>query len=51
MDLINQSYLISQRIIKYIVDNKDCESTCGKLYSMLSEEVIDSLKLKEKDKQ
>lgn len=51
MALINQSYQIARRIIKFIVDNKDSETTCGKLYSMLSEEVIDSLKLKEKDKQ
>lgn len=51
MALINQSYQIAQMIIKFIVDNKDSETTCGKLYSMLSDEAIDSLKLKEKDKQ
>lgn len=51
MALINHSSQIAQRIIKFIVENKASETTCGKLYSMLSEEVIDSLKLKEKDKQ
>ena len=51
MALINQSYQIAQMIIKFIVDNKDSETTCRKLYSMLSDEAIDSLKLKEKDKQ
>lgn len=49
MALINESYQIAQRIIKFIVDNKDSETTCGKLYSMLSEEAIDSLKPKQND--
>ena len=50
MALINQSYQIAQRIIKFIVNNKDSGATCGKLCSMLSEEVIGPLKLKEKNK-
>lgn len=49
MPLINQSYQIAQRIVRYIDEHKNEEETCAKLYSLLSEEVIDSLNPKEKE--
>lgn len=49
MPLINQSYQIAQRIIKFIDEHKESEDTCGKLYPMLSEEVVESLKPKYKE--
>lgn len=49
MPLINQSYQIAQRIIKFISEHKDSEDTCGKLYPMLSKEVVESLKSKDKE--
>lgn len=49
MPLINQSYQIAQRIIKFIDEHKESEDTCGKLYSMLSKEVVESLKPKDKE--
>lgn len=49
MPLINQSYQIAQRIVRYIDEHKDSEETCAKLYAMLFEEVIDSLNPKGKD--
>lgn len=49
MPLINQSCQIAQRIIKFIVEHKDSEDTCGKLYPMLSKEVVESLKPKNEE--